>query len=180
MTISSAQSHSMSTSRQQNTPPIPVSVSVNLADEEIQSSISAQLQYTSKASNHTQPPSYLKLFTNELFISRIIIFLLTIFMFLLSVSYTFGQILSVELTDFWCKRVTLSDIRDHSAEINSNTGETRGSCWSTKQHVVNYKIQIELCKLSVLLSLYGRFFWSFEIVLLESGTSYIKILRLNM
>ena len=100
-------------------------------------------QYTSKAMNPLDRASYLKLFTNGLFNSRIIILLITIFLFLLSLSYAFGQILSVELSDFWCKPATISKIRAHSRQINSNQGDAEG-CWSTNQNKVEDSNQFNL------------------------------------
>ena len=85
----------------------------------------------------TNTATYLQLFRNDLFCSRIIIFLITIFLFLLSLCYTFGQILTVELSDFWCDHVTLSQVRAHSKQINSNEGVDK-SCWSTKKNTVKY------------------------------------------
>ena len=104
----------------------------------MQNSYEAPPQHTFKAGCDTEyTPSYLKLLTNQLFWARIVIFLVTIFLFLLSLSYTFGQILSVEISNFWCPSVTLSQIKTHSIAINSNGG-VGGSCWSTKQNTVNH------------------------------------------
>ena len=102
----------------------------------IHNSYPAPPPHTVKVDCHTKGgPSFLKLFTNELFWSRIVIFLITIFLFLLSLSYTFGQILSVEISNFWCPTVTLSQVRTHSIAIKSNGG-VKDSCWSTKQNTV--------------------------------------------
>ena len=111
--------------------------------ENIHSLHSRHPQHTYKATVHTNPPSYLILMTNELFNARILIFLITIFLFLLSLCYTFGQILSVEIGNFWCPRVTLSEVRAHSKEINSNEG-VNDSCWTTKLNIVNFNLFLHL------------------------------------
>ena len=116
---------------------IPKPETVNVTSKsDMHNSYPALPQHTITADCHTEGgPSYLKLLTNELFWSRIVIFLITIFLFLLSLSYTFGQILSVEISNFWCPTVTLSQVRAHSIAIKSNSG-VDGSCWSTKKNIV--------------------------------------------
>ena len=84
-----------------------------------------------------EKPSYLELFTNELFYSRIIIFLITIFLFILSLCYTFGQILTLELADFWCNPVSYEEVRAYSIELGSNTGYNgESSCLRVKRSPV--------------------------------------------
>ena len=121
------------------------SIPVDMIHEKTRNSHSMHPQHTYKVSHHTDPPSYLKLVANELFIARIIIFLITIFLLLLSLCYTFGQILSVEIADFWCQRVTLSEVRTHSKEINSNEGDGH-SCWTTKSNIVNFNLFLHLTR----------------------------------
>ena len=100
-------------------------------------------QHTFKATQHADSPSYFELFGNRLFNARILIFLITIFLLLLSLCYTFGQILSVEISNFWCPRVTLSEVRTHSKEMNSNEGVSN-SCWNTKKNTVNFNLSIHI------------------------------------
>ena len=111
-------------------------------------------QHTFKATRHATPPSYLKLFANEMFNARILIFFLTIFLFLLSLCYAFGQILSVEISNFWCPRRTLSEVRAHSKVIDSNEG-IRNSCWQTTRNTVNYNLFVHVTYYTKLLILKG-------------------------
>ena len=142
MIIATAKPHMMAKSPQQSILTLPTStVSVDLVGEDMDNTQPIRPQHAYTRTDHRlHRPSYIKLFTNKLFSSRIIILLITIFLFLLSLSYTFGQILSVELGDFWCKPVTLSQIRAHSKEIGSNTGQDLKSCWTTKLNAVNNNI----------------------------------------
>ena len=136
----------MAKCQQQSALSLPSTVSLDLATEETDKTPPIPPQHIYIETHHLlHRPAYLKLFTNKLFSSRIIILLITIFLFLLSLSYTFGQILSVELGDFWCKPVTLSQIRAHSKEIKSNTGASFSSCWTTKLNAVNYNINTVFC-----------------------------------
>ena len=114
------------------TPASTIVVSVDITREEMDDVSSLPPQYASNAMNLSNRASYIELVTNGLFKSRIMILLITIFLFLLSLSYAFGQILSVELSDFWCKTATITEIRDHSRQISSNYGSP-GTCWSTDQ-----------------------------------------------
>ena len=118
-----------------------IAVSVDITREEMDDASSITPKYTSKEMGTSNRTSYLKLLTNELFNSRIIILFITIFLFLLSLSYTFGQILSVELSDFWCKPATIAEIRAHSKQISSNEGDPN-TCWSTNQNNVKNNILI--------------------------------------
>ena len=142
-TIVKPNPHSMIESPQQNTvqPHLRISsqiaVSIDHAREEMDGTPPMRPQHIYTTTHHPlDRPSYLKLFTNELFLSRIILLFITIFLFLLSLSYSFGQILSVELRDFWCDRFTLSEVRAHSKKIGSNTG-VPFSCWTTNLNSVN-------------------------------------------
>ena len=111
-------------------------VCVDLNHQDMHKEYPAPLQHAAEADCHTDGgPSYLKLLTNELLWSRIVVFLITIFLFLLSLCYTFGQILSVEMSKFWCPSVSLSEVRAHSIAIKSNGG-VASSCWSTKLNTV--------------------------------------------
>ena len=132
----------MATSTLETTsPPSEIAVSVDMTCNEMDDASSIPPQYPSNRA------SYLKLFTNGLFNSRIIILWITIFLFLLSLSYAFGQILSIELSDFWCGLVTIDEIRVHSRQMNSNEGDPH-SCWNTNQNTVknNNKFKIEHVK----------------------------------
>ena len=87
-------------------------------------------------------PKIIHLITNKLFCARIIIFLITVILLLLTLCYAFGQILTVELSDFWCKPTTLEEVRAHSKEIGSNVGEYN-SCWNTKgsyRDIMEYRV----------------------------------------
>ena len=107
------------------------------------SQLTMQPRHTFKATHLADPPSYLKLIANVLFNARILIFLITIFLFLLSLCYTFGQILSVEINDFWCPRVTLSEVRTHSKNEDNNEG-AHFLCWNTKRNTVNFNLFVHL------------------------------------
>ena len=82
-------------------------------------------------------PSMVKFLTNQYFASRIIILFITIILFFLSLCYTFGQVLTVEISDFWCTRHTLAEIREHSRQTNQNGGDS-GSCWNSKLNTVSF------------------------------------------
>ena len=127
------------------TPTSSFAISADLDDEIDDHFAPTSLAIASKLAPTT--PSYLDLLTNELFYSRIIIFLITIFLLSLSICYTLGQILTVELSNFWCDKVTLEEVRAHSRQINSNKGVER-SCWSSKQNAVNFQIHCTYTTLS--------------------------------
>lgn len=82
-------------------------------------------------------PSCMALFKNELFYSRIIILLITSFLFILSLCYTLGQILTLHLTNFWCPERTIEEIRASSIARGRNEGIS-GSCWRTNLNTVNH------------------------------------------
>eukprot|EP01084_Bolivina_argentea_P262053 443068_1 len=92
-------------------------------------------------SNYTtnnSKPSYIDLFTNGLFLSRILILLITMFCFILSLFYTLGQILSLQLSEFWCPKTTIEEVHANSKAKNLNGGQGN-ACWRTKLFVVNSK-----------------------------------------
>eukprot|EP01084_Bolivina_argentea_P001941 3589_1 len=84
-------------------------------------------------------PSYLMLLKGELLYPRILIIFATVFMLLLSMSYTIGQILSLELSNFWCPQRTAEDILKHSIDINENGGDNSG-CWTSKSFQVDNRL----------------------------------------
>ena len=101
------------------------------------SNISTPTGQTTDIINNNTQPSYCSLFTNQLFYSRILILLITIFLFVLSLCYTFGQILSLELSDFWCEKRSIQEVRENSILVGNNRGVGNG-CWRSKLNTVNH------------------------------------------
>eukprot|EP01084_Bolivina_argentea_P001940 3588_1 len=90
-----------------------------------------ELVKSTSAGDDEPKPSYLMLLKGELLYSRILIVFATVFMLLLSISYTIGQILSLDLSNFWCPQRTTEEILKHSIDIKANFGDPDG-CWTKK------------------------------------------------
>eukprot|EP01084_Bolivina_argentea_P188642 324679_1 len=67
--------------------------------------------------------------SNELIYTRIMILFVTIFMLILCISYSIGQVSSIQLSNYWCKPKTLEEIRQHSKDNNLQHGQDL-ACWS--------------------------------------------------
>eukprot|EP01084_Bolivina_argentea_P134263 236855_1 len=73
---------------------------------------------------------------SKFFLMRIMIILLTMFMLILSISYTISQILTLQLSDYFCDPTTLEQIKQHSIENNLPKGDLH-SCWKLKDTSVD-------------------------------------------
>ena len=67
----------------------------------------------------------------------ILVYLLCIFLTIVSIFYALGQITSLEVVDFFCPDYTEEQVRQHSIENGLNQGDP-GSCWKTKSFRVKY------------------------------------------
>eukprot|EP01084_Bolivina_argentea_P134262 236853_1 len=76
---------------------------------------------------------------SKFFLMRIMIILLTMFMLILSISYTISQILTLQLSDYFCDPTTLEQIKQHSIENNLPHGQA-DSCWVLKDIPVDDKL----------------------------------------
>ena len=72
------------------------------------------------------------------FVSLFIIFLCWFLTFIAGL-YAVGQITQLELSNYFCPKKSLSEIREHSIEFGLNHGTDEG-CWKTKRFAVEYHI----------------------------------------
>ena len=82
-------------------------------------------------------PKCKEIYSNPYIYSRILIILVTMFITVLSTFYVIGQRLSLIVDNYWCKSVSLDEVR----EYNINHGLSEGnsdSCWKTKQYAVKW------------------------------------------
>eukprot|EP01084_Bolivina_argentea_P212871 361749_1 len=86
--------------------------------------------------NNSTPSSYMSLITNEYFCARILIICVSMFLSLLSLSYTIGQVLSLQFEMPFCDKKTADEVSAHSKANKLNGGESKG-CWSTKLFTKN-------------------------------------------
>eukprot|EP01084_Bolivina_argentea_P009956 18574_1 len=73
------------------------------------------------------------------FIFRLIVICITTFLLILCVSYSCAQLLSLQLSDYWCKETTLAQIRDNSIKHGLPHGDGE-SCWKIKDKSVDYDL----------------------------------------
>ena len=82
-----------------------------------------------------QPPisNLVDLLSDQRFWSRIITLFVTIFLWFLTILYSYAQILQLKLTDYWCDRRTIDEIHQHSLKYNLNYGMVDDRCWMSKE-----------------------------------------------
>ena len=75
-------------------------------------------------------PSLSMLLLDESFCGRIVILLVIIFLCFVTILYAIGQILSLNLTDYWCPSYSLDQVRQNSINLNKPQGISN-SCWKS-------------------------------------------------
>ena len=68
----------------------------------------------------------------------ILVYLLCIFLTIVSILYAFGQITTLQVADFFCPQYTQEQVLQHSIDYGLNEGDPN-SCWSTKSFRVNFE-----------------------------------------
>lgn len=69
-------------------------------------------------------------------ILRFGILIVNLFFIFLCVLYGYGQIVTLQLDDYFCESKTLQQIREHSIESNLNEG-TEDGCWTTSNNKID-------------------------------------------
>ena len=106
----------------------------DLAERKSTPNFNANLETINECGN--QSANWIQLLKNEKLWIRLLIIFIIQFLSILSLAFAYGQIYELELNNYWCDRKTIEEIRNHSVEIGSQTGED-DSCWQTKDFVTN-------------------------------------------
>ena len=99
----------------------------------------------SKAKNYIVNDKHCIIWRNINCWTGISVYLLSVFLTIISILYAFGQITSLEVADFFCPEYTEEEVRQHSIQNGLNKGDP-GTCWSTKS--------FRVCQICILYNLY--------------------------
>eukprot|EP01083_Nonionella_stella_P126661 383459_1 len=105
-------------------------------DKQSIQTVSVPTILANQSTTQQKPPPYISLITNEYFLARLLTLCFTIFLFILSLSYTIGQALSLEFETPFCEKKTADQVAEHSSDNQLNEGDSNG-CWSTKRFLKN-------------------------------------------
>ena len=95
-----------------------------------------KLSINSSNSNDISTFSSCSFYKNRYNILRLIMLMITLLFICICGLYGMGQVLSLQLDDYFCETKTLQEIHQHSIENNLNQGTNEG-CWTTSNNKVD-------------------------------------------